>query len=206
VGPLGALDGAIQLRGAGRQDEQAQASLLAGLLEFSGELAAIDLHGSDGERHPLLETVEKLRGGSSGRTRVRLQNAPARDHIARGEVFPDHAGDRAARRGDRPRPDCSGESPELRPVSMSPRKDGLVLSSIGNSGPQRFLLISEILELPLPSQYPIGALSESVDKPDQSICARPEFPAFNFRKLSLADPKKGRKFFLEHSTSELPDT
>ena len=48
VGLLGALDGAIQLWGAGRQDEQAPASLLAGLLEFSSELAAvIDLHSSD---------------------------------------------------------------------------------------------------------------------------------------------------------------
>jgi len=60
-------------------------------------------------------------------------------------------------------------------------------------------------ELPLPSQYPISASPESVHEPHQSIKARPEFPAFNFRKLSLADPKKGRKFFLEHSSSDLPD-
>jgi len=80
-----------------RQDEQAPAALLAGLLEFSGELAvAIDLHGSDGVQHPLLEAVEELRGGGSGRTRVRLQHVPARDDIARGELFPDHAGQRSS--------------------------------------------------------------------------------------------------------------
>ena len=72
------------------------AALLPGLLEFSGEFAAaIDLHGSDGEWHPLLEAVEELGGRSSGRTRVRLQNVRARDDIARGEMFPDHAGQRS---------------------------------------------------------------------------------------------------------------
>jgi hypothetical protein len=93
---LGALDGAFQLQGAGRQDEQALAALLAGLLEFSGELAATtDMHASDGEQHPLLEAFEELHGGSSGRTRVRLQNAPARDDIARDEVFPDYVRQRS---------------------------------------------------------------------------------------------------------------
>jgi hypothetical protein len=66
--------------------------------------------------------------------------------------------------------------------------------------------MSKVLELPLPSQYPISALSESVHKPDQSINARPELPTFNFRKLPLADPEKGRKFFLEQPPSELPNT
>jgi hypothetical protein len=46
VGPLGALDGAMQLRGARPRDEQAPAAWLADLLESSGEFAAtIDLHG-----------------------------------------------------------------------------------------------------------------------------------------------------------------
>lgn len=72
------------------------AALLVALLEFSSELsAAIDMHGSDGECHLLLEAVEKLRGGGSGRTRLRLQNVPARDVIARSEVFPDYAGHRS---------------------------------------------------------------------------------------------------------------
>ena len=96
MGLMGALDGAIQLRGARRQDEQPPGAMLVGLLEFSGELAAaIDLHGSDGERHPLLEAVEELRGGSSARARVSLQHVPARDDIARGEAFPDYGGQRS---------------------------------------------------------------------------------------------------------------
>ena len=96
MGPRSALDGAVQLRGAGRQDKLAPAALLARPVEFSGELAAaIDLHGSDGERHPFLEAVEELRGGSSACTRVGLQNISARDDIARGEVSPDYAGRRS---------------------------------------------------------------------------------------------------------------
>jgi len=61
VGPLGALDDAKQVRGARRQNEQAPAELLAGLLESSNEFAAaIDLDGSDGERNPLRKAVDEL--------------------------------------------------------------------------------------------------------------------------------------------------
>jgi len=69
---------------------------LASLLEFSSELAAaINLRGSDGERHPLLEVVVEVRCRGSGRTHVSLQDNPARDDIARSEVFPDHVGQRS---------------------------------------------------------------------------------------------------------------
>ena len=46
VGAVDALDRAIEFGGAGRQDEQQQSALLAGLLELGGELAAaVDLAG-----------------------------------------------------------------------------------------------------------------------------------------------------------------
>jgi len=54
-------------------------------------------------------------------------------------------------------------------------------------------------------QYPVSALSESDDKPDHNIHARREFATLDFRKLSLADPQKCSKLFLEHSVSELTD-
>jgi len=55
-------------------------------------------------------------------------------------------------------------------------------------------------------QDPISALSESIDKPNQSVCTWPEFSALDFRKLSLADPKKRGEFFLMHAVAEVPDT
>src|ERR1700687_3470151 len=74
-------------------NEQMEAALLAGLFELGGELgAAIDLHGADGKRHTMLQSVEELGGGLSSGARVRLQHVPAGNHIASGELFEDHAG------------------------------------------------------------------------------------------------------------------
>jgi hypothetical protein len=70
----------------------------------------------------------------------------------------------------------------------------------------RLQLVSEILELTSSGQYPISAFSKSGDKADQSISARPESPALNFRKLTLADPQKSSDLFLQQFTAELPDT
>jgi hypothetical protein len=70
-------------------------------------------------------------------------------------------------------------------------------------------IVGEFGEAPVSAfsgQDPVSALSESIDKPDQSVCTWSEFSAFDFRKLSLADPKNRRKFFLKHSFAELPDT
>src|SRR6185312_2919918 len=56
MGAVGAFDVAVELRGAGREDEEPEAKLLAGLLEVGGELAtAIDLHGADRKGHAGLE-------------------------------------------------------------------------------------------------------------------------------------------------------
>ncbi len=46
MGTLSALDMAVEFGGAGRQDKQPQATLLASLFELGGELAAaVDLEG-----------------------------------------------------------------------------------------------------------------------------------------------------------------
>src|SRR6266566_4533650 len=51
VSPLGALDRAVELRRSRWQNEQAQAALLAGLLEVGGELGtAIHLQSNGWER------------------------------------------------------------------------------------------------------------------------------------------------------------
>jgi hypothetical protein len=60
-------------------------------------------------------------------------------------------------------------------------------------------------QLTFSSQDPVSALSESIDKPYQNFDSWPEFPALDFRKLSLADPKKPRKVFLKHSFAKLSD-
>jgi hypothetical protein len=76
--------------------EQASAALLAGLLEFSGKFAAANRPARLRWGTALVAgPVEGLPGGSGARTRVRLQNVPARDALARGDVFPDHAGQRS---------------------------------------------------------------------------------------------------------------
>ncbi len=93
VGAVGAFDGAVEFGRTWRQDEQMEAALLAGLFELGGKLrAAIDLDGANGKGHAVLQGVEELRGGLGGRTRMSLNYVPARNHIARGELFEDHPG------------------------------------------------------------------------------------------------------------------
>jgi transposase len=91
MGALGALDRAVEFGRAGRQDKEPQPALLAGVFEGGGELtAAVDLHRADREGHALLQGLEKA-GGRRG-PRVRLQDVPAREHIAGGELLEHHAG------------------------------------------------------------------------------------------------------------------
>jgi hypothetical protein len=92
VGAMGAFDGAVEFGGAGREDEQAEAALLTGLLEFGGEFAAaVDLHGANGKRHSTLDGVEKMRGGRSGGAGVRFKHVPTGNNIAGGEMLKGHA-------------------------------------------------------------------------------------------------------------------
>src|SRR5712692_5907953 len=93
VGTLGPLDRAVEFRRTGRQHEQAQSTLLAGLLELSRELAAaIDLQGADREGHAVLQSIEELGGALGGSAGVSLDHIPAGKHVAGGELFEDHAG------------------------------------------------------------------------------------------------------------------
>ena len=92
MGAVGAFDGAVEFGRARGQHEQVQAALLAGLFELGGELgAAIDLHRANGKGHAVLQGVEELGGGWGGGAGVGLDHIPARDHIAGGELFEDHA-------------------------------------------------------------------------------------------------------------------
>src|SRR5216110_2218263 len=61
VSPLGALDRAVELRRSRWQNEQAQAALLAGLLEVGGELGtAIHLQSTDGKGHAVQQGFQEL--------------------------------------------------------------------------------------------------------------------------------------------------
>jgi hypothetical protein len=84
----GALDGAVELWRTRREHEQVQAALLAGLLEFGGKLGtAVDLGGANGKRHAMGEGVEEVGGGGGASAAVGLQDVPARDQIAGGELL-----------------------------------------------------------------------------------------------------------------------
>ena len=92
MGTLGAFDPAIELGRAGRQDEQAQAALLAGPFELGGELAAaVDLDGPQRERHSLFKRIEERARCEGGGPPMRFDDVPARDDIAAGKVFHYHA-------------------------------------------------------------------------------------------------------------------
>ena len=74
--------------------------MLTGLFELGGELrAAIDLHSANGKRHAVQQSFQELSGVLSGGSAVGLDHVPARDHIAGGELFEDHAGHRAHLQG-----------------------------------------------------------------------------------------------------------
>jgi hypothetical protein len=93
VSPFGALDRAVEFGKAWREHEQVQATLLASLLELSGELrSAFDLQSADGKGHAVQQSIEKLGGGEGGGPSVGLDDVPARDPIAGGELLEDHAG------------------------------------------------------------------------------------------------------------------
>lgn len=93
VGAVGAFDGAVEFRRTWWKYEQAQAALLTGGFELGGELAAaIDLHRANGKGHAVQHGLEELGGGEGGGASVGLNHVPARDHIAGGELFEDHAG------------------------------------------------------------------------------------------------------------------
>lgn len=90
---MGAFDGAVQFRRTRRENEQAEAALLAGLLELGGEFTtAVDLHGANGKRHSTLDGVEKMSGGGSGGAGVRFEHVPAGNNIAGGEMLKGHTG------------------------------------------------------------------------------------------------------------------
>src|SRR5437867_1925954 len=79
VSPLGALDRAVEFGGAWREHEQVQATLLAGLLDLSGELrSAVDLQSADGKGHALQQSIEKLDRSEGGGPSVGLNHIPAR--------------------------------------------------------------------------------------------------------------------------------
>src|SRR5437016_2808198 len=61
VSPLGALDRAVELGRSRWQNEQAQAALLAGLLEVGSELGtAIHLQSTDGKGHAVQQGFQEL--------------------------------------------------------------------------------------------------------------------------------------------------
>jgi hypothetical protein len=124
VGAVGAFDGAVEFGRTWRQDEQMEAALLAGLLELGGKLgSAIDLHRADGERHAVLQGVEELSGGESGGPGVGLEDVPAGNHIAGGELFEDPRREWDARPEYRLRPGRRAGKPRI-PWVCARRRDG----------------------------------------------------------------------------------
>ena len=88
MGPLGGFDPAIELGRAGRQEEPAQAALLAVPFELGGELAAaVDLDGPQRERHSLFKRTQERARREGSRPPMRFDDVPARDDIATGKVF-----------------------------------------------------------------------------------------------------------------------
>jgi hypothetical protein len=53
---------------------------------------AVDPHRTNGKGHAVLQGVQELSGGRGGGAGVGLNDIPARDDIAGGELFEDHAG------------------------------------------------------------------------------------------------------------------
>lgn len=67
VGTVGTFDAAVELGAAGREFEEQDAVVAAGILELGHELgAAVDLDRPDGKRAALDECLERL-GGEIGR-------------------------------------------------------------------------------------------------------------------------------------------
>ena len=90
VRALGALDVAVELGRARRQDEEHQASFLAGRLELGLELgAAINLDRPDREGHAGDELVEEGGRRLGAGAVVDVEHVPAADDVASAEVFVD---------------------------------------------------------------------------------------------------------------------
>src|SRR3989304_2750040 len=88
VGTLGTLDVAVELGGAGWKDEELDAAQAAGVLEPGHELgAAVDLDGLNGEGHAGEDRIQEAGRGVSRGAAMCLQDLPASEHVAGGEVL-----------------------------------------------------------------------------------------------------------------------
>src|SRR3990172_3258343 len=88
VGPVGALDRAVELGAARRQDEEGDAPRLAVRLELGHELAAaVDADRPDREGHPRREGIEDADRARRRGPPPELEDVPARHDVAGGELF-----------------------------------------------------------------------------------------------------------------------
>src|SRR3990172_5418959 len=88
VGPLGTLDVAVELGRARRKDEEFDAALAAGVLELGHELgAAVDLDRPHGGGHALADGIQEAGRGVSRGVAMCLQDLPAGEDVAGGEVL-----------------------------------------------------------------------------------------------------------------------
>src|SRR3990172_2614318 len=94
VGTLGTLDVAVELGGARWKDKEFDAALAAGGLELGHELgAAVDLDRSDREGHALADRIQEAGRGVSRGAAMSLQDLPASEDVAGGEVLEMEAGE-----------------------------------------------------------------------------------------------------------------
>jgi hypothetical protein len=92
MGLLSPFDVAIELRRAGRQDEEADTCLPTGFLEVGHELrAAVHLNGLHLERRPSPESAQEVGGRAGGGPGVHLDYIPAADDVTSGELFANDA-------------------------------------------------------------------------------------------------------------------
>src|SRR3990172_6576158 len=88
VGPVGALDRAVELGAARRQDEEGDAPRLAVRLELGHELAAaVDADRPDREGHPRREGIEDADRARRRGPPPELEDVPARHDVAGGELL-----------------------------------------------------------------------------------------------------------------------
>ena len=92
VGALRPLDMTVQLWRARRQHEEPDTALLTGALELRLELRSpIHLDRPHWEGHARLDGIQEGGGGRGGGPGVHLEDIPAGDHVAGGEVLEDDA-------------------------------------------------------------------------------------------------------------------
>src|SRR3990170_8782285 len=100
VGPLGTLDMAVELVRARRKDEEFDAALAAGVLEVGPKLgAAVDLDRLDREGHALEDRIQEAGRGVSRGAAMCLQDLPASEDVAGGEVLEGEPGEEGDVRG-----------------------------------------------------------------------------------------------------------